>query len=278
MMDDEQSRTDHRSLSEALGLGKKEMICLTGAGGKTTLMFRLAHELYLKGKNVITTTTTKIKEPSKDEAPHLFVSTNEKEMKRFVSLHLPTGRHLTLAVERLEEGKLRGISPDLADLLWSLHEINYMIIEADGAAGRPIKAPREQEPVIPKNTTLVIALLGLDGIGKELNDQNVFQAHLVSKLTGILEGEKIAGEGMARLFTHPQGLFKGTPPSARRIAFLNKMDVLEEMTQADALARFIFEKGGFEIERVVLGQVKERWPVVQVLVKEGFERKEKRRE
>lgn len=272
----EQLRMDNPSLSEALGLRKKEMVCLTGAGGKTTLMFRLAHELYLKGKKVISTTTTKIKEPSKEEAPHLYVSTDEKEIKRLVGLHLQTHCHLTLAAERMMDGKLRGISPDLADLLWSLYDIDYLIIEADGAAGRPVKAPREQEPVIPKNTTLVIALLGLDGIGKELNDQNVFQPSLVSKLTGILENEKITEEGMARLFIHPQGLFKGTPSSARRIAFLNKMDVLAEMTQANHLARFVFEKGGLEIERVVFGQLERRLPVVQIFFQEGFYKKEKK--
>lgn len=273
----DQPRMDNRSLSEALGLGEREMICLTGAGGKTTLMFRLAHELYLMGKKVITTTTTKIKKPSEEEAPHLYVSTDEKEIERLVSLHLQTDRHLTLAAENIMDGKLRGISPDFADFLWSLYDIDYLIIEADGAAGRPIKAPREQEPVLPKRTTLVIALLGLDGIGKELNDQNVFQTSLVSKLTGILENEKITEEGMARLFIHPQGLFKGTPPSARRIAFLNKMDVLEEMTPAHDLARVIFEKGGLEIDRVVLGQVKRGSPVVQILIQEDICRRKRQR-
>ena len=37
-------------LSESLGLGKREVISLVGAGGKTTLMFRLAKELVLERK------------------------------------------------------------------------------------------------------------------------------------------------------------------------------------------------------------------------------------
>ena len=36
-------------LTEALGLRAKEVISLVGAGGKTTLMFRLAKELSLGG-------------------------------------------------------------------------------------------------------------------------------------------------------------------------------------------------------------------------------------
>ncbi len=33
------------TLKEALGLGEEKMLCLIGAGGKTTTMFRLAQEL-----------------------------------------------------------------------------------------------------------------------------------------------------------------------------------------------------------------------------------------
>ncbi|MCJ7704365.1 MAG: hypothetical protein MUO28_02375, partial [Desulfobacterales bacterium] len=63
-MNDERKTNRSGSLSEALGLRAREMISLTGAGGKTTLLFRLARELSLEGKKVITTTTTKILEPS----------------------------------------------------------------------------------------------------------------------------------------------------------------------------------------------------------------------
>ena len=76
------------SLSEALGLQRREMISLTGAGGKTTLMFRLAKELSLAGKKVITTTTTKILKPSNQESSHLFVSQDEGKIKEFVNHHL----------------------------------------------------------------------------------------------------------------------------------------------------------------------------------------------
>ena len=51
------------SLRQALLLGEGGVISLVGAGGKTSLMFRLAHELSLTGDSVLTTTTTKIYVP-----------------------------------------------------------------------------------------------------------------------------------------------------------------------------------------------------------------------
>lgn len=261
---DERKVSKRRFLSEALGLGKREMISLTGAGGKTTLMFRLASELMLLGKRVITTTTTKILEPSDKESPYCFVSEHEKEILAFVRHHLGRYGHITLVRESIGEGKLKGISPELANSLWDLYEIDMLIIEADGAAGRPVKAPRIGEPVIPSRTTLVIGILGLDGVGKELNDQNIFQASLVSKLTGIPEGEKMTEEAMALLMTHPEGLFKGAPALSRRMAFLNKADVREGLVKSKKIVQEIFKRREGKVERVVSGQLKGESPAVEV--------------
>lgn len=252
------------SITEALGLGSREMISLTGAGGKTTLMFRLARELRRQGKKVITTTTTKILEPSENESPRLFVSGDEERIRQFVERHLdPTG-HLTLAAERIEGGKLKGISPGLADTLWNLYDIDMLIIEADGAAGRPVKAPRGGEPVIPSKTTLVVGILGLDGVGKELNDQNIFQPNLVSNLTGIPEGEKMTEKGMALLMTHSEGIFKGALNSSRRIAFLNKADIPEGRVKSKQIVDEIFKRRDAKVERVISGELKGESPVVEV--------------
>lgn len=264
MMDHELSLKDKLSLSEALGLGKREMISLVGAGGKTTLMFRLARELFLKGERVITTTTTKILEPSENESPHLFVSEDETEIQASINHLFDTYGQFTLAKERIGGGKLRGISPELADHLWTLYNINSMIIEADGAAGRPVKAPRIGEPVIPTLTTLVVGILGLDGVGRKLNNQHIFQADLVSNLTGIPAGEKMTEEGMAILMTHREGIFKGAPDSARRVAFLNKVDVPDGIIHGRRIARMIYEKDDSLIERIILGQLKGEKPVAEV--------------
>jgi probable selenium-dependent hydroxylase accessory protein YqeC len=252
-------------LSESLGLKTREVISLTGGGGKTTLMFRLAKELFLKGKKVVTTTTTKILEPAPGETVSLFINLNEEELKQYVHKHLDEYKHITIARKRLESGKLKGVSSDLVNDFWRSNEIDYIIIEADGAAGRPVKAPREGEPVIPSSTTLVVAILGVDGVEREVNEENVFQVERVSKLTGIPMGKKMTDEAMAILMTHPDGIFKGTPSSSRVIAFLNKVDIPNGVVKANGIARKIIERKHWQIERIVLGQLKSESPVVKVI-------------
>lgn len=232
------------------------MISLVGAGGKTTLMFLLAKELVFIGRKVITTTTTKIFEPSSEETNLIFIEKDETRMKEWVKNNLHLYPHLTVAQERLEAGKLKGVSQGLVNDLWNLNTIDVILIEADGAAGRPLKAPEEKEPVIPSETTLVIATLGIDGMGVKLNEENAFRAEQISKITGIPIGEKITEEAMSDLITHPEGIFKGAPFSSRVIAFLNKVDIPEGLIKAKQLAEKVIEKRHPQIERIVLGQLK----------------------
>lgn len=253
------------SLIESLGLGKREMISLVGAGGKTTLMFRLARELVHEGKKVVTTTTTKILEPSPEESPSLFVDPEDGRIKQFVREHLSQYSSITIARERLESKKLRGISSLFASELWKEDPIDYLIVEADGAAGRPVKAPRLGEPVIPAATTLTVALLGIDGMYLELKEENVFRCEQVSRLTGIPHGGAVTDEAMAVLLTHPNGVFMGAPVSSRVVVFLNKVDIFHGKERGRRIAHRVLHKRHQQIERIVLGQLKREPPVVEVI-------------
>jgi len=258
-------RRETSVLAKAFGLRQREVISLTGAGGKTTLMFLLARELFVSGKRVVTTTTTKILEPRPGETASLVVDESEEDLKQFVEKHLDQYKHLTIATERLGSDKLKGVSSELVDELWGSKRVDYIIVEADGAAGRPVKAPREKEPVIPSNTTVLVAILGVDGIGMEINDENVFQAGRVAELTGIPMGEKLTEEGAAVLLTHPEGILKGIPFSSKGIVFLNKVDVPHGMKVAKKTAQKIIGKRHPQIDRVVLGQLRKEPPWVEVI-------------
>ncbi len=265
LMKDRRGEKEIGSLAEALTLRPREMISLVGAGGKTTLMFRLAEELSRGGRKVVTTTTTKILEPSREETPCLFIHPDERELRQFLRRHLERYRHITLARERLESGKLGGLSASLLVNLWDSERIDYLIIEADGASGRPIKAPREGEPVIPLKTTLVVAILGVDGLGKELDGENVFRSERFSQLTGLPLGCRVTEEAIVLLMIHPEGLFKGAPASSRVVAFLNKVDLPKGLEKAKEIAEKIVERRHRQIERVVLGQLKAEVPVAEVI-------------
>lgn len=253
------------TLKEALDIKPGEVISLVGGGGKTTLMFALARELTSSGNRVITTTTTKILEPLPSETPLLLLEADEQEMIGRLLRNLADYGHITLARERLASGKLKGISPGLVVELARLNQVSHIIVEADGAAQRSLKAPNLTEPVIPDATSLVIPVVGIDALGCRLTGENVFRPELVSKLLGLPLGEVISAESIAFLVTHPRGIIKGSPGGARIIPFINKVDLDRGLSQGRDLAGKILAMRHPRIKRVVLGQVQSPEPVMEVI-------------
>jgi len=252
------------SLKEAFNIQYGEVISLVGAGGKTTLMVALAKELAATGETIVTTTTTKIFDW---QAPgsSLIMELDERKMIAQLIQELKRHQHITLASERLiDEGKLKGISPELVPRLAELEQIAYIIVEADGAARKSLKAPNATEPVMPQNTSLVIPIVGIDALGSRLNRENVFRPEIVSQLTGLALGSIISAEAITTLLTHPEGIIKGSPAHARIIPIINKMDLAQSLNTAENLASNILESGHPQIERVVLGQVQSERSVIEV--------------
>lgn len=243
------------NLTAPLGLEAREHVALVGGGGKTRLMFALAEELRQTKTRVITSTTTKIWHHEAMHSPHVVFLQTDPAWRDRLREGLGTHGIAFLAQGLLESGKVKGITPSLADELFQGEETEYLIVEADGAAGHPVKAPAEHEPVIPSSVTKVVGMMGLEAIGQELGPEIVFRVDLFRNLTGLHEGERLTPPVLSKLFLDPAGLFKGTPVTAKRVAFLNKLELLGEEQEARELAHLILGESGGQIERVVTGSI-----------------------
>jgi len=251
-------------LRQAFDISHNEVISLVGGGGKTTLMFALAHELVATGGAVITTTTTKIFKPSDSDTFLILEPDEEKLIARMLS-ELKNYQHISLAAEDLPSGKIGGIRPEMVDRLAELEPLSYVIVEADGARRKSLKAPNATEPVIPDSTSLVVPVVGIDALGCQLTEENVFRPEIVSRITGLPLGSIISAETIATLVTHTEGIIKGSPGHARIIPLLNKIDLEGGLSKARDLAAKILERKHPRIDKVLLAQVQCVEPVVEVV-------------
>jgi len=252
-------------LVEALDAKNHKVISLVGAGGKTTLMFALAKELVSHERCVITTTTTKINKPSPLESPYVLLRKDEEQVIEAFLQNVGKHKHITIARELLDSAKLKGITSGLIDNIAKLDQVSHIIVEADGAAQRPLKAPNIYEPVIPCSTSLVVAVVGINSLGCRLDEENVFRAETASRLLGLGLGGIITTESIASLITHPQGIVKGTPESARVMCFINKIETEENLLKARHLANTILRMKHTQIIRVALGRAQATDPVMEVI-------------
>ncbi|MDH4268186.1 MAG: selenium cofactor biosynthesis protein YqeC [Deltaproteobacteria bacterium] len=239
------------TLGEAFSLKTREVISLVGGGGKTALMFALGQELPSRRKGIILTTTTKIWEPAASPHLALFLSDQFSEIKRWVKNNIDQYPCLLIAQKKLDNGKLQGILPQWVEEFQSLKNISKIVIEADGAAGRSLKAPRAGEPVVPKNTSLLVPVVGIDVLGCPLDEQHVFRSEIASQLLNLPIGSRVTEEIVARLVAET---IKNRPDKARVIPFINKVDIPGGLGKARNLARSLLKIDRGKIASVLLGQ------------------------
>ncbi len=238
------------TLARDLALKERELITLVGAGGKTTLMFALARELLTSHKKIITTTTTKIYPPEPGQSPALILGGTEvfPEIEEVLDRY----GHITWAADRSAENKLTGVSLSDLSAFWSSGLTDFLIVEADGSAQRPVKAPGADEPVVPKETTLFIAVVGLSALNKPLNKEFAFRPEIISRLSSIPLNSPMTLEGIARLMIHPQGGLKGYLPGMRAVIILNQADREPEPGVGYRLAERIEELAEGRISKVLI--------------------------
>lgn len=166
---------------------KKRIVCIVGAGGKTSLMYWLAGEAAGRGKKVIVSTTTHILKPdnnyveSFDEVKRLWaegqyavIGTEEKNkvsankdasdgtgLCKLTSINNKEGNDYELC-------KLTFPSTDVYEFVKK--ETDLILLEADGSKGIPCKVPADHEPVILNECDLVIAVVGMTALGQKLKE------------------------------------------------------------------------------------------------------------
>lgn len=234
-------------LRRALRIVKYDLIAFTGAGGKTTAMFRLADELVAAGFKVVITTTTHIYPPTGGQP--LILSPDESNLCQRVREGLAQSRLVIAArdlVQTPEGMKLAGVRSEFVAALRDEARADVVLVEADGSRGRPFKAPGAHEPVIPVMATLVVPVTGLSAISRPLSPEVVHRPEQVTALTGLQPGEAITVEAVATVLSHPQGGLKGVPAGARAIALLNQADDDRRLQAGRDIASLLLRQRPFE--------------------------------
>ena len=247
------------TLSEALDLGDNGVVSIVGGGGKTSIMFRLVAELPSQYR-VLITTTTKIFLPSQYPC---FCIKETGFSKESLIRSLQVGERPVLGSEMiLEKNKLNGVDPEFLARLQREGQVDFILIEADGSKGRPLKGHLASEPVIPEITTQLVIVIGADIFGKKLDSEYVHRPEIVADLTGQSLGTLIQPEMIARLITHPRGIMATSPPGAENLVIINKMDCLSSPVPAYETARHLIHAG---IPKVILCSAQSPDPVIDII-------------
>ncbi len=217
--------------------GKKHNICLVGGGGKTTVMYELAVAWAACGRRVLVLTSTHILRPVDGSfAADVPAVQNLWQQRRYAVIGTPelaTGK-LTLPPQSVyEELKLQ------ADVI---------LCEADGSRHHPCKVPAAHEPVLLPDSHIVLAVAGMDALGRPLA-QACQRSQLAAELLGCSAEKIIDAQMLASLLRSEQGAHKNVGARAYYIV-LNKCDLLKAAQQKEMLRLLV--SAGMDEHRIWL--------------------------
>lgn len=237
-------------LLQALGLGRGDVVAVAGAGGKTTLIYRLAREARAAGLRVLVTTTTHMGTLPEEVTGPVIVEAEPEAGPRLETALRESGR-ATLLGRRLRPDKLEGVSPERVDAL--ARHADIVLVEADGARGRSLKVPAPHEPVVPRSATVLVVVAALDVLGQPLDEGRVHRLELVAAATGLKPGEQVDERTIVTALTHHEGYPSRVAGRVRAAVFLNKAEDAEARAAAERIARRLI--GPYE--RVAAGSARE---------------------
>lgn len=220
------------------------VICAVGAGGKKTLLYHLLE--HHPGRAAMTATVFTYEPPRHLEAA--VVLDTEAALRERVPGH--RAARILYAQPSDKRGRLAGVSGETVAAIHRDGAFAITAVKADGARMRRIKAPREDEPMVPACADTVLLVTSLRALARPVDARIAHRLDRVLAITGLTEGQLLTPAALARLYTHPEGLLRGCG-AARPIPVVNMVDDEDDHTAACEVARHILA-GSERFDRVVL--------------------------
>ena len=240
-------------LHETLGISSGDVAAFVGAGGKSGAILTIAGELKQSGMTVLAAPTTKMLLSEADKIGPVVTSEHDGDLRAEIERALSGAPGVVVGGGMLTKKRVGGLDPGQVSELVSLADV--VLIEADGSRRRPIKGTAEHEPVIPEETTLVVAVGNVHALGTPVDEEHVHRPEVFSDLTGVGPGQSITAGAFARALA--QGSLASVPEGARVAALITGVEPGRSMADASVVTRELWRLG---VRKVVLTSLPEESP------------------
>lgn len=202
---------------------KPGIVALVGAGGKTTVLSKLVEYGRLAGQPMMVTTTTRLYE-SQVAQWNPYYGDDVNKANEVCSAAIQKGQCAAWFASVVGT-KVEALDTKHIDDMNRLHSNWQIIVEADGAKEKWLKAPKGTEPVIPSLTQTTIGVVNLQMLGSPLDEEHVHNMDIVLDLLNRDEGAIVTPSLLAKLVLHKQGLFQYS--KGKKILFCTGYDTVQ---------------------------------------------------
>ncbi len=240
---------------------RRGIVCMTGAGGKKSALYRLA-EMH-PGRVAISATVHIPPFPHAlsgtavvADSDHLVERVTAEGQARVVAFALPSDKTKRYA----------GVPPQLLERIHQSGQFAVMYVKADGARFRWIKAPAEREPQVVPAASTVIPVVSARAIGQPLGGRVAHHPERLGEIVDLAMGQNISPEHVGRLLAHENGALRGCPSQAVVVPLINMVDDEDRRILAREAAHIALASTS-RFDRVVLACLKRGAPLVEVVTR-----------
>lgn len=206
---------------------RRGIVCAVGAGGKKSVLRAIAAE---HPRRVAMTGTVPFVPPPESLVADRFSGEADALLAQ---LGAPAHHRVVVFGRPAEKkGRWGGLPPELIADWHERFGFDVTLVKADGARMRWIKAPADDEPVLPPGRGTLIPVFSARALGEPLSERIAHRLERVVDVTGCRAGEIFTPEHAARLLTSADGLLKGADQGEVR-PVINMVD--DEQRQALAM-------------------------------------------
>lgn len=252
------------ALDPTTALGIREgLVAVAGAGGKKSILYALARTC--PGR-VAVTTTVNCPLPPAAEAFRLVVGSGPDLAARMRAVP-PGERRVFFAAPGKRPQLLGGVDPAVIAEVAESGRFDLVLVKADGARRRLIKAPGAGEPVYPPGTGRVIYVVSAHALGRRPDSGIAHRPEQLAVVTGARVDAPLEPGHLVRLLTSESGALKAVEPGLSVVAVINRVDTPERQRQAREVARGVLASTD-RIGAVALACMGERPPLIEVVGRE----------
>jgi probable selenium-dependent hydroxylase accessory protein YqeC len=238
---------------------RKGVVCMVGAGGKKSTMYRLAqaHD----GRVAVTTTVHIPPFPQwLDAAP---VVADAGDLEAMVLAQAAHRSRLAYATRTDKPGRFGGVAAQTVARLHEQARFDVTLVKADGARRRQIKGPGGREPIVPEQAATVLAAVSAQTAGQPLDPRVAHYMENIAALLGVRPGEVLTPRHIAQtLAAYLQGDW--LPDGARLVPLINMAEDRQSRRAAEEIAATLLDLAP-RVTRVVITHMQGDDPLVAVV-------------
>ena len=251
-----------RQLLDVLA-ARRGLVCVVGAGGKKTTLYRLVEAHLAAGTARIGLTCTVAMAPPPKWLGEPVIAEGPDAGRRARPARAASDASRSTPSPRPN----RGGSAACRRRSWRrLHDeggFEVTLIKADGARMRWIKAPAMGEPVLPPGVATVLPLVSARVFGQPLSEAIAHRLERVTAVTGAQPGAPVTPEHVARLLSSEHGALQGVG-GANVVPVINMVDDQATREAAREAARLALATSS-RLAQVVLARMIAPDPVIEVV-------------